>query len=113
MLHEDVEDALNMLLVQDQQLVEALRANGAHESLRHPIRLRGAKRRANDLEPIAAKHFVKTVAECPVPVANQEAKRLFAFCQTPGQLSGSCVTDPQRARIRRAARNVHSRKSCS
>jgi hypothetical protein len=36
---------LKMLLVQDQQPVETLRANGAHEPLRHPVRLRGAKRR--------------------------------------------------------------------
>ena len=71
-IHEHVEDARKLLLVQDQQPVQALRANGAHEPLRHPIRLRGAERCANDLDPIASKHFVKTGREFLVSVANEE-----------------------------------------
>jgi hypothetical protein len=37
MIHENGEDALEMLLAQDQHPIEALRANGAHEPL---LRLR-------------------------------------------------------------------------
>jgi hypothetical protein len=37
-----------MLAVRDQQAVETLRANGAPKPVRYPVRLRGAKRRAND-----------------------------------------------------------------
>src|SRR5712692_3066006 len=36
MIHENGEDALKMLLVQDQQPIEVLRANGAHEPLCAP-----------------------------------------------------------------------------
>ena len=72
MSHEHIEDALKMLLVQDQQPVEALRANGAHEALRHAIRLRGAERRASDVDPIASKHFIKTGREFLVSIANEE-----------------------------------------
>ena len=61
-----------MLLIQDQQPVEALRANGAHEPLRHAIRLRGAKRRANDVDPITSKYFIKTGRELLVSIANEE-----------------------------------------
>jgi hypothetical protein len=67
MLHEDLEDALKMLMVQEQQRVETFRANRAHKPLRDAIRLRRAKWRANDLEPVAAKHLVKTVGEFLVP----------------------------------------------
>jgi len=42
-MDEDVEDALKLLLVQDQQPVEALGANGTHEPFRDPVRLWGAK----------------------------------------------------------------------
>ncbi len=86
MIHENGEDALKMLLVQDQQPIEALRANGAHEPLCDPVRLRGAKRRAKDLDSIASQHLVKTLGEFLVSVANQEAERLWAFCQRPRQV---------------------------
>ena len=43
--------SLEVLLIQDQQPVETLRANGAYEAFRHAVRLRDAKRRANDLAP--------------------------------------------------------------
>ncbi len=107
MLREDVEDPLKMLVVQDQQPVETLGANGPHKSLRHAIRLRRAKRRANDLQPTASKHLVKTVGEFLVPVPDQEAERLGVFCQRPRQLPG-LLYHPRRARIRRAARDVHA-----
>ena len=63
MIRENGEDALKMLLVQDQHPIEALRANSAHEPLCDPVRLRGAKRRANDLQPNASKHRVKAAGE--------------------------------------------------
>jgi len=53
-VREDGQDPLEVLLVQNQQPVETLRANGAHEPLRHPVRLRRAKRRANDPDPLAS-----------------------------------------------------------
>jgi hypothetical protein len=68
---EATQDVLEMRFVQDQQPVETLRANRAHEALRHAVRLRGPERRTNDLAPNAAKDFVETVRELLVPVANQ------------------------------------------
>ena len=76
MIPEHGEDPLKMLVIQDREPVETFGANSPHKSLRHAIRLRGAKRRANDLQPNASKHLVKTVGEFLVPVADQEAKRL-------------------------------------
>jgi hypothetical protein len=61
-VHEDGKGPLELLLVQDQQPVQTLRANGAHKPLRHPVRLRGTKRRADDFQAIASKHLVNTVA---------------------------------------------------
>ena len=104
MVHEDVENAFKMPVVQDQQPIQA---NGAHEPLRHTVRLRRAKRRANDLEPMAAKQLFKTVGEFLVSVANQEAERLWALCQRPRQVPG-LLGHPRRTRIRRAAREVHT-----
>ena len=68
------EDVLEERLVEDEQPVKTLRANGAHEPFCDSIRLRGTKRRADDLEPAAAKDLIKTTGEFLVPVANQEAE---------------------------------------
>ena len=59
-IREDGQDPLKVLLVQNQQPVETLRANGAHKPLRDAVCLRRATRRANDLEPFASKHLVET-----------------------------------------------------
>ena len=78
MIDEHLEDPLKVLLVQNQQPVETFRAGGAHEPLGHPVGLRRAKRRANDLDPVAPEHFVKPAGEFLVPIANQEAKAVPA-----------------------------------
>ena len=107
MVDEDANDLLEMLAVEDQEPIQTLRANRSHEPFRDAVRLRRAKRRANDLEPTASEHVVKTVGEFLVPVANQEAERLWAFGQPPCQLTG-LLCYPRRNRIRRAARDVHT-----
>ena len=56
---EHGEHSLQMLFVQNQQPIETFRARSAHEPLRNPVGLRCAKRRANNLGPIAPKHLVK------------------------------------------------------
>jgi len=71
-VHEDVESSLNVLLVQNQQPVEAFRADGAHEPLGHAIGLRRAKRRADDLNSVTAEHFVKMLGEFLIAIANQK-----------------------------------------
>src|SRR5205814_35592 len=104
---EASQDVLEMLFVQDQQPVETLRANGAHEALRHAVRLRRPERRTNNLVPNAAKYFVETGRELLVPVANQIPEPLWAVAQAPRQLAG-LLGHPLRARPRRAAGQMHA-----
>ena len=94
-----------MLVVHDQQPVETLRANGAHEAIRQSVRLRRANRRTNHAHPLGAEHFVKPVGEFLVPVANQEAEGRRAVLTRPREVPG-LRRDPRRARIRRAAREM-------
>src|SRR5687767_5076343 len=54
---EDAKGMPELLVGYDQKPIEALRANGPHEPLRHAVCLRGPERRANDLNPLAAKHL--------------------------------------------------------
>jgi hypothetical protein len=68
-IHEDGEDLLEVLLIQDQQPVETLGANGPHKPLSHAVRLRRAKRRANDFQAMTSKHFVKTGGEFLISIA--------------------------------------------
>ena len=74
MVHEDGEHAIQVPLIEDQQPVEALGANGADESFRHAIGLRRLKRRSNNLHAAASKHLVKTARELLIPIPNQETE---------------------------------------
>jgi len=107
MLNEHPENALEMLLVQDQKPVETLRANRPHEPFGNCVRLRGAKRRANDLNPVASEHAVKTVGEFPIPVADEETEGFPVLGQDPRELSG-LLCDPLTARLGRASREMHT-----
>jgi hypothetical protein len=84
---EASQDVLEMPFVQDQQPVEALRAYGPYEALRHAVRLRGSARRTNNLAPNAAQYVVETVRELLVPVANQISEPFWAVAQGPCQLA--------------------------
>jgi hypothetical protein len=59
-IREDAQHVLEMVAVEDQEPIETLRTNGPHEPLRDPVGLRGAKRRANDLDPVTPEHLVKS-----------------------------------------------------
>ena len=59
--HEHIKNTHKVLLVQNQHPVETFRASRAHKPLSHPVGLRRAKRRANDLDPVASKNLVKSV----------------------------------------------------
>jgi hypothetical protein len=75
-----------MVAIEDQEPVETLRTDGPHESLRHPVRLRRAKRCTNDLAAVAAKHLVKLAREFLVPIVNQESNWFRPVRQGPRQL---------------------------
>ena len=82
-IDERLKRPFKVLLVQNQEAVETFCAGGAHEPLGNPIRLWCATRRPNDLNALASKHVVKTVAEFLIPVADQKPHRFRAFCQRP------------------------------
>src|SRR5262245_27556605 len=92
------EDPVQMVTIQNQEAVEAFRPDGPHEPLRHAIGLWGAKRRANDLDAVAAKHLVKTSDEFLVAIANQEPNRFLPLRPGPRQLPG-LLRHPTRARM--------------
>jgi hypothetical protein len=75
-INEDAKHALEMLAIADQEPVQRFGADGPHEPLRHSVRLRGTKRGAKDLDPVAATHLVKTGREFLVSIANQATNRL-------------------------------------
>jgi hypothetical protein len=103
-VNEDVEYALKMASVQDQEPVEALRTNGPHEALRDSVRLRSAKRRADDLDPVASEDRVKTTGELLVAVADHEPHRFLTLRKCPRELPG-LLCHPLAARSPRGARD--------
>jgi hypothetical protein len=70
--HEHIKNTLKVLLVQNQHPVETLRAGGAYKPLGHTVGLRRAKRSANNLDPVASKHLIKSVGRLLVPIVSQE-----------------------------------------
>ena len=74
--HEHLEHTLKVCLVQNEQPVETLRADGAHEPLGHPVGLRGAERRANDFDPVTPEHVVKLVGELSGPDRESGSERV-------------------------------------
>jgi hypothetical protein len=85
---EDPEHVLEVSSAEDQNPVEAFGASGANEALGDGVGLRRSHRRADDLEPFAAKDRVEAACELAVSIANQKAERRRAFDDRPGELSG-------------------------
>ena len=104
---EDADDVLEMLAIEYQESIQTLRASRPHEPFRDTVCLRRAKGRANDLYPLALKDPVKTLEELLIPIANQEAERVLARRQRPGQLPG-LLRHPRPARSGRAPREMHA-----
>jgi len=90
-----------------QEPIETFGANSSYESLHDAVGLWRAKRRTNDLDPIAAEHVVETVSEFLIPVPNQEPERFRALRQCPCQVAG-LLRHPQVVWIRSAPGEIHS-----
>ena len=71
MFDERLEDPFQVLLVENQQPVETLRADGAHESLGDPVGLWRATGRPHDLNALASEHVVKTIGKFLIPITNR------------------------------------------
>jgi len=100
MIDKNVQNLLKMRLVEHQEPIETFEANRSYESLRDAVGLWRAKRRTNDLDPIAAEHVVETVSEFLIPVPNQEPDRFRGFRQRPCQMAG-LLRHPQANRLDR------------
>jgi hypothetical protein len=81
-----------VLLVQDRHPGETFRAGRAHKPLSHPVGLRRAKRRANDRDPVASKHLVKSVRKFLVPITNQKTDAFWALPRVHVTCRACCVT---------------------
>jgi hypothetical protein len=84
---EDVEHTLEVAPVDDQEPVEALRADGANEALGDRVCLRRADRRLDDLDPFAHEDGVEVARELAVAVADQETQRYAPVVERPGELA--------------------------
>jgi len=61
MLNEDAKHLLEGRGAADQDPIQALCAERAHEPLRNAVGLWRASRRPNDLNPVSAEHVIKIV----------------------------------------------------
>jgi hypothetical protein len=102
-MHEGRDGALEMLLVQNQEPVETLRPNCAHEALRYPVGLRRPIRCPHDPDPFRSKDLVESPGELLIPIPNQESEGLRPIGECPRQLP-SLLRDPGRSRRRRTAK---------
>ena len=66
---------LELSAAADQEPVEAVAANGADPAFGERVRLRGAKRGADDLDALAVEDLVEGATELAVAVVNQEPCR--------------------------------------
>jgi hypothetical protein len=78
---------LQMALVQDEQVVQALAAGAADPALGIPIRLRAVRRCVQDLQPFAAEGGVKRLRELPIAVVQHDPGRQCALLQAPGDVA--------------------------
>ncbi len=76
-LDVDAEYPFEVAAVEDQQPVEALGSDGAHEALGDAVRLRCSNRGAQDPDPFAAEDLIEGSGVLAVAVANQEADLLL------------------------------------
>jgi hypothetical protein len=75
----DAEHLLEVSPADDQDPVEAFAADGADPALGERVRLRGAKRRADDLDALASENLVEDFAELAVAIVDKEADRCQPF----------------------------------
>jgi hypothetical protein len=78
MVDVDAEDVLEVAAVENQQPVEALRADGADEAFGDRVGLRSTHRCLHDPDASAAEDLVEGAAVLAVPVADQEADAALA-----------------------------------
>ena len=76
-----VEDTSELLLVQDEQVIEALPAHTPQEAFTAAIGSRSAEGCSQELDPGPACHLRKEVAELAVVVTDEQARGLAKGCR--------------------------------
>src|SRR2546429_6631846 len=78
-LDVDAQDVFELSAACDKEPVEAVPADGADPALGERVRVRRAKRCADDLDALALEYLVEGAAEFAVAVVDQEPNRARAF----------------------------------
>src|SRR5947208_852462 len=104
---EGSEHAAEVALIDDQQPVEALGADGPDEALCDRVSLRRPHGRLDDLDAFAGEHGVKVARELAVAVADQEPKRRWPLLEHPDELA-RLLRDPCAGRAGGAAGKVNA-----
>ena len=105
-LDELVDDGFKVTSAYDEPAIDALPANGAHESLGEGVGTRGPDRRTDGPNALGAEGLVEAGRELGVPVADQELDRSSALGQLIGQVSG-LLDDPGNSRVGRDPGELH------
>ena len=98
-----------MLVVEDQEPIQTLSANGPHEPFGDTVGLRRAKRRAKDRYPIALEDPVKAFGELD-PDRESESGEVAGASPTSTSVAG-LPRHPRPAWIRRARREMHATRA--
>ena len=91
-MHKGCNGSCNMMVVQEQQPIETLGPDRAHEPLGHSVGLGSSIRCAHDLDPFRSKHRVEAPGKLLIAVADQESEGLWPIGKGPRQLSACWVT---------------------
>ena len=104
------QDAAQVRLVDDEQVVEALRARRADPALGVGVRGRRAVGRAHDLDPLGREDRVEGRRELGVAIVDEEAGRRARLLQRPGEVA-RLLRDPGGGRVGGAAGEVDAARA--
>ena len=90
MIDVDAQDTVEVAAVEDQQPVQAFRADGSDEPLGNGVCLRRPHGRLDDPDAAAAEHLVEGAAVLAVAVADQQARALV--CEVEAEVARLLVT---------------------
>ena len=88
------EDMLEIAPTEDENSVEALPADAAHEPLGDRVRSRGPDRRPDDPDALGAEHVVEAGGELRVSIADEELDYSGALGEVQAQVAG-LLGDPE------------------
>ena len=88
----DAQDALELPAAGDEELVEAVAADGADPAFGERVGLRRPKWGADDLDAVASEDLVEDTAELAVSVVNQTAEQALRGFKTTARLENDAFS---------------------